>query len=271
MGNLDVLVMTGDKLRHKYYALQILKAFKSSGLLTEKQPAEPWGSHVRYPSEIIQKHFEAFNEQEKVFFGKEIEANQDFLSEKKIIEIYEGDINSDAVITQIKEIDPKVLIVLSTSLLSDTFIANFPHRIINYHAGLSPYYRGSGTNVFPFYNKELEYVGITIHYIDPGIDSGNIIVQGRPVFEETDNTHTIGCKNLIMGTKLMIETIDFYLNIGPPAGHAQDLSAGRVYYKKDFTDEIVTAIQNNIASGIVTEYVKIQPKPIKIVGRITHE
>jgi folate-dependent phosphoribosylglycinamide formyltransferase PurN len=44
---------------------------------------------------------------------------------------------------------------------------------------------------------------MTIHYIDIGIDSGDIILQGRPRFEEGDDTHTIGCKNLILGAELM--------------------------------------------------------------------
>ena len=40
-------------------------------------------------------------------------------------------------------------------------LKEFRSKIINAHLGLSPYYRGSGTNIFPFVNKEIEYVGVT--------------------------------------------------------------------------------------------------------------
>ena len=68
-------------------------------------------------------------------------------------------------------------------------------RFINIHLGLSPYYRGSGTNFFPFVNNELQFVGTTFMLIDKGIDTGRIIHQLRSDFK-FDNIHDIG-NNLI--------------------------------------------------------------------------
>lgn len=266
-----VIVMTGDKLRHQYFASKILNAIDSSILLIEKQPKEPWGSHANDPSQMIQSHFNKFYDAEKKYFASCIEINFRLLKKRIFLEINDGEINNPTVIKKIVEKEPTLLIVLSTSLLKDHLIKSFEKRtIINLHAGLSPYYRGSGTNVFPFYNRELEYVGMTIHYLDVGIDSGDIILQGRPTFEPTDNTHTIGCKNIILGAEMMTKVINSYLENGPPIGYKQDLSMGRIYFKQDFNDDVLRVIHDNLKVGMVDEYIERQPQKIDIVETIGH-
>ena len=52
----------------------------------------------------------------------------------------------------------------------------FSRKFLNVHLGLSPYYRGSGTNVWPLINTEPDMVGATL-CIDAGIDNGEIIHQ----------------------------------------------------------------------------------------------
>ena len=44
---------------------------------------------------------------------------------------------------------PDVVLVFGTGLLKAPLIGAFPGRIINIHLGLSPYYRGAGTNFWP--------------------------------------------------------------------------------------------------------------------------
>jgi methionyl-tRNA formyltransferase len=82
---------------------------------------------------------------------------------------------------------------------------------------LSPYYRGSGTNFFPFVNNEPEYVGATFMYIDEGIDTGEIIHQIRPTIFLGDTIHHVGnrlikemaivCEKLIISFN-QLQTID---------------------------------------------------------------
>ena len=49
-------------------------------------------------------------------------------------------------------------------------------RLFNYHFSLLPKYRGCHTNFLQIFNGE-KYTGVTLHRINKGIDSGNIIDQ----------------------------------------------------------------------------------------------
>ncbi len=179
----------------------------------------------------------------------------------------QGEINNEDVVEMIKNLNPNLIAVHGSSIIKEPLINAFLKRVINLHAGLSPYYRGSGTNIYPFYDKKLEYVGMTVHYLDAGIDSGDIILQGRPVFEANDNVHTIGCKNVILGSKLMIDVLEEHIRNGPPNAVKQDSSRGNLFLKRDFNEDVVRIIWKNIDAGIVRDYAK-HPNPVKMVDKI---
>ena len=58
-----------------------------------------------------------------------------------------------------------------------------PLKTINCHAGKLPFYRGRNILNWVLINDEKEF-GITVHYVDKGIDTGDIILQ--KVYEITD-------------------------------------------------------------------------------------
>lgn len=76
-----------------------------------------------------------------------------------------------------KEID---LIVLAgfMKILTPKIIDAFPNKIINIHPSLLPKYPGAHA-IEESFNGDDECYGITIHYVDYGMDSGPIIVQKK--------------------------------------------------------------------------------------------
>lgn len=61
-------------------------------------------------------------------------------------------------------------------LLSPLLIDAFPNRIVNIHPSLLPKYPGTHGIRDSYLSKDLE-LGITIHYVDYGLDTGPIITQ----------------------------------------------------------------------------------------------
>jgi phosphoribosylglycinamide formyltransferase-1 len=73
------------------------------------------------------------------------------------------------------------LVVLAgyMQLLSPSFVARFRNRIVNVHPALLPSFPGLDA-VRQALEHGVKITGVTVHFVDEGVDSGPIIVQ-RPV------------------------------------------------------------------------------------------
>jgi phosphoribosylglycinamide formyltransferase-1 len=77
-------------------------------------------------------------------------------------------------------------------ILTPAFLEAFPHRIMNIHPGLLPAFPGINAQ-----RQALEYgvkiAGCTVHFVDPGVDSGPIIIQAAvPVLDDDDEESLAG-------------------------------------------------------------------------------
>ena len=70
------------------------------------------------------------------------------------------------------------LIVLAgfMELLSQPFIRRFPERIVNVHPALLPAFPGVGA-IEQALQHGVKVMGVTVHFVDEGVDSGPIILQ----------------------------------------------------------------------------------------------
>jgi methionyl-tRNA formyltransferase len=66
-------------------------------------------------------------------------------------------------------------------IIKQDVISLFPHRIINLHTSMLPWNKGTSSNIWSF--LEGTPSGVTIHEIDAGIDSGDILLQREIVFD----------------------------------------------------------------------------------------
>ena len=112
-----------------------------------------------------------------------------------------GACNDPAEVALMAALGPDVVLVFGTGILREPLLSAFDGRIINIHLGLSPYYRGAGTNFWPLVNREPEYVGATIHYLDAGIDTGPILAHARPTIARGDGPHDIGNKTIVAAAR----------------------------------------------------------------------
>ena len=95
-------------------------------------------------------------------------------------------------------------------IISKEQIANSKAPMINLHISYLPWNRGAHPNFWSHYENTPS--GVTIHEIDNGIDTGNIIYQRCVVFKEWENTFTSTNKRLINEIEyLFIENIDAIL------------------------------------------------------------
>ncbi|WP_410208942.1 phosphoribosylglycinamide formyltransferase [Fusobacterium sp.] len=106
------------------------------------------------------------------------------------------------------------LIVLAgfLSIIDEEFVNKWKKKIINIHPSLLPKYGGPGMYGIKVHeaviaNKEKES-GCTVHYVDTGVDSGEIIKQVKvPVFKD-DTAEILQKRVLVQEHRLLPESIE---------------------------------------------------------------
>jgi methionyl-tRNA formyltransferase len=86
-----------------------------------------------------------------------------------------------------------------------------PLGIINCHAGKLPFYRGRNILNWALINDEKEF-GITVHYVDEGIDTGDIILQRTYPISDQDDYKTLLERSFIACAEILYDSIDQILN-----------------------------------------------------------
>ncbi|SHF31969.1 methionyl-tRNA formyltransferase [Bacteroides faecichinchillae] len=81
----------------------------------------------------------------------------------------------------------------------------------NLHASLLPQYRGAAPINWAVINGDTE-TGITTFFLKHEIDTGEVIQQVRVPIADTDNVEVVHDKLMMLGGKLVVETVDDILN-----------------------------------------------------------
>lgn len=116
-------------------------------------------------------------------------------------------INSDDFIEKVKAYNCDLFVSMSFNQIFKKEIIDIPKLgVINCHAGKLPFYRGRNILNWVLINDEKEY-GITVHYIDEGIDTGNIILQRTFPISDSDNYKTLLERSYIECAKLLYDSI----------------------------------------------------------------
>ena len=82
------------------------------------------------------------------------------------------------------------LVVLAgyMALLTPAFVTRFPDRIVNVHPSLLPAFTGIGA-IRQAIDHGVKVVGVTVHLVDEGVDTGAILLQRAiPMPETRDET-----------------------------------------------------------------------------------
>ncbi len=100
------------------------------------------------------------------------------------------------------------------SILTENLVKNYEQRIINIHPALIPNYSGKGFYGDVIHKAVLENgdreTGVTLHFVDTGVDSGPIIVQERIPVLEVDNLESLKSRIHAIEHRLIVDTAKKY-------------------------------------------------------------
>ena len=121
---------------------------------------------------------------------------------------YVKSINDVAVIDLLKAIRPEIVVVFGTRIIGRSVLDAVPARFINMHAGITPGFRGSHGAYWALATGHPELAGVTIHWVDPGIDTGGIVKQARIEIGPRDNFITYSYLQLGAGLPLLLQAVE---------------------------------------------------------------
>ena len=238
MSTLTVLVLCGQSPRHIYVANKICEAAEPVAIVHETGrdlSLKNLKTKLRLRlllSKINRKLREVRHpsrDDEAVFFFGDTEPA---LTHPDIV-VEVPHINHPNIIALADKHKPDLITVFGTSLIRGPLLERGRLGIVNLHGGLSPDYRGADCTFWALYNNEPDKVGFTLHFINPGIDTGDLIAHIRPEVHETD-------RELQLFWRGAQESADVYgellrrLAAGERFGQRQ-LYRGQLYQFKDRT------------------------------------
>ena len=102
-----------------------------------------------------------------------------------------------------------------------------------------------------------EYVGVTIHHISAGIDSGDIILSDRPELDVNDNFEMIHAKVFHLGVTLFVKAVNQLID-----GSAEKVAQwehGKLFLKRTgylYSPYLRVKVNKKIKDGLIQNYLK---------------
>mgnify|MGYP001395676886 FL=1 len=160
-----IIIITSCSLRHLYFAQGLVKSLNNINfkiILEGETPKKNSYKETSFSKNIIENHFNARHNSEIDFFSESC----DILNDKNILfNIKKGLLNENKTLDYILDFNPNLIVTYGCSIIKPKLINLFKNRIINIHLGLSPYYKGAGTNFHALVNNEPDIKYFTLHFI----------------------------------------------------------------------------------------------------------
>lgn len=120
-------------------------------------------------------------------YGRPDEYLREKASEAKVDFLVEKNVNSESFASRLRGYGADLFVSMSFDQILRRPLFSLPRLgTINCHAGKLPFYRGRNVLNWALINDEKEF-GITVHYVDDGVDTGDIILQTLHPISDVDD------------------------------------------------------------------------------------
>ncbi|MDN5351306.1 MAG: phosphoribosylglycinamide formyltransferase 1 [Clostridiales bacterium] len=118
----------------------------------------------------------------------------------------------EALCELLETLEPDLIVLAGyLSILPEAVTQRFARRIINVHPSLIPKYCGKGFYGHYVHEAVLEggesESGATVHFVDQGVDTGEIIVQERVPVLSDDTAETLAARVLKVEHRILVNTL----------------------------------------------------------------
>lgn len=149
------------------------------------------------------------------------------------------DVNHPAVVTQLRRLKPDLIISAYFNQILKEAIIDIPrYGILNVHPGWLPAYRGAMAYFWVLKNGS-DSAGVSVHWIDQGIDTGALISQRRFRISKNMTQQKVLVLTAVIGARLLQRVVRQLLAGENPAAIDNEFSEQNYYSipaQQDFDD-----------------------------------
>jgi methionyl-tRNA formyltransferase len=140
------------------------------------------------------------------------------------------DINATSVLEQIKYLKPDIIVVAAYGQILSKNLLKLPQLgCINLHASLLPKYRGAAPIQAAIRNQD-SHTGMTIMWMDEGLDTGDILLQEKIRIRADDTAETLHERLSQLGASTLLEALSLIKSGKAP--HLKQDTTQSSYVKK---------------------------------------
>ena len=147
---------------------------------------------IRFKNQMLQQSF------------KSLEKQIDFES-NNIEKLTVKGANSVQMQDLLESLQVDLLILGNTGIIKNNILTIPSIGTLNAHPGILPQYKGLDSIYWASYHKDFENIGVTIHFVDEGIDTGNIISKNYVNFENEKNISKAYRKLLRLSSEVLAD------------------------------------------------------------------
>jgi methionyl-tRNA formyltransferase len=235
MSSLSLMILCGRSPRHLYVANRLCAGARPVAIVQETGSQLTAGRILRQlkPANLWRKGWRWLRDRRRYTGGREAQfffaAGAPRLARPDLL-LEVPHINHPDVAALADRLQPDVIAVFGTSLIRGPLLSKGRLGIFNLHGGLSPRYRGADCTFWALYNGEIDQIGCTLHRIDAGIDTGQLIAHVCPEVGEGDDELTLFWRAVRDSADAYVELLE-RLERGEPLGQLQ-AEKGRLYQVK---------------------------------------
>ncbi len=99
-----------------------------------------------------------------------------------------------ALATKLCEAEPDLVVLAGyMRIVAPSLLTAFPWRVINLHPALLPAFPGTHS-ISDAVRYGVKVTGVTVHFVDPGVDTGPVIAQEAVRVEDGDTAETLAAR-----------------------------------------------------------------------------
>jgi methionyl-tRNA formyltransferase len=128
----------------------------------------------------------------------------------------------------LRRLEPALLVLVGADIVPASMLAIPALGTINPHYGLLPAYRGMNVAEWSIFNGDP--VGVTVHLVDRGIDTGDVLLSAEIALDPGETFETLRSKQRQLAVRLLVQTA-VALRDGGARPASQRPEDGRQYYR----------------------------------------